>query len=120
MKKLIGKLFGSEKIVDAGISAADKIFFTNEEKADYRLKLLKAYEPFKLAQRLIALLVTSVYLSIHIISASLFVLSIWFDKTLQAADMLYKMNEETLGTPFWIIVAWYFAGGVVSSLNKKS
>ena len=120
MKKLIGKLFGSDKIVDAGISAADKIFFTNEEKADYRLKLLKAYEPFKLAQRLIALIVTAVYLFVHTIAATLFVLSVWFETTLEAAKLLYGMNNETLGTPWAIIVAWYFAGGVLDKFGKKN
>ena len=118
MKKLLGKIFGADKVVDAGISAADKLFFTNEEKADYKINLLKAYEPFKLAQRLIALLVTSVYLFVWLIVAGLFISSFWIDGIREASKELAKMNYDTLGDSFLIIVAWYFAGGVLNKFKK--
>lgn len=117
--KLLSKIFGSDKIIDAGISAGDKLFFTNEEKADYRIKLLKAYEPFKLAQRLIALLVTAVYLFIHLTAAIMFVVSFWIEKAKEASEGLFTLNNESLGTAFAIIVAWYFAGGVINNIKKK-
>ena len=35
---ILGKLFGSDKVIDAGISGIDKVFYTDEEKAENRLK----------------------------------------------------------------------------------
>ena len=118
--KLLSKIFGSDKVVDGAMSAADKLFFTNEEKADYKIKLLKAYEPFKLAQRLIAGLVTSVYLFIHLIAAVMYVISFWLEKAKEVSEGLFTLNNDSLGTPFAIIVAWYFAGGVLNSIKKKN
>ena len=31
---ILGKLFGSDKVIDAGISGIDKAFYTDEEKAE--------------------------------------------------------------------------------------
>ena len=55
------KLFGSDKIISAGINTIDKIVYTDEEKADNKLSLLKLYEPFKLAQRLLAVIYSIPY-----------------------------------------------------------
>ena len=66
----IGKIFGSKKVIDAAISGIDKSIFTREEKADYMLDFLKAYEPFRLAQRWIAFMFTgSFLLSFNIVFA---------------------------------------------------
>ena len=45
------KIFGSKKIVDSAISGIDKMFYTDEERAEQKVKLLASYEPFKLALR---------------------------------------------------------------------
>jgi len=50
---LLGKIFGSDdaisKAADGIYNGVDKAFYTDEEKAEGFLSLLKAYEPFKLA-----------------------------------------------------------------------
>ena len=57
MGGLLGKLFGSDKVigkaVDGVYNGVDKLFYTDEEKADNWRLAMKVYEPFKLAQRLI-------------------------------------------------------------------
>lgn len=52
------KLFGSEKVIDNGMKAIDSLILTDEEKTQYKLELLKAYEPFKIAQRYFMMIVT--------------------------------------------------------------
>jgi hypothetical protein len=118
--KLLGKIFGSENVIKAGISGIDKAFYSNEEKADYHLKFLDAYEPFKLAQRLLALFVTSVYLLVFVVAAGLMIWGGIAENELyiNTSSDLMKLNNETLGWPVITILAFYFAGGTVNTLRQ--
>src|SRR6056297_1987990 len=117
--KLLSKLFGSDKVIDHAASGIDKVWFTKEEKAESWINTLKAYEPYKLAQRLIALLVTSVYLLVWLLSAAMFVLSFWFEEILEVSKGLAELNNETLSLPFALIIGFYFAGGATEGLINK-
>jgi len=48
---ILSKLFGSDKIIDAGINGIDAMVFTDQEQSNAKLAFLKLYEPFKIAQR---------------------------------------------------------------------
>jgi len=115
---IIGKLFGSQKVIDAGISGIDKAFYTAEEKAEDRLKaapwkiaLLKAYEPFKVAQRLLALIFSVPYVSAWCVTFAL---------------SCYGMNIEPqlelltgdIAKIVWTIIGFYFLGGFAESIGK--
>lgn len=116
---ILAKLFNSDKVIDGVMTGADKLAFTKEEKAEHFINLLKAFEPFKIAQRLIAISVTGVYLLVHIIALFAFIGSIWLDKLEGKAALIVEMNNESLHWPFITIVAWYFAGGVINNIKKK-
>lgn len=121
---VISKLLGSDKVIENASKGIDKMFFTNEEKAETWVQTLKAYEPFKIAQRLIALIVTSVYLLVWIMSAIGFVLSFWFSEILILSKDLAALNNDVLGLPFTLIIGFYFGGGmaegIVSQIKKRS
>ena len=108
---LMGKLLGSEDIINAAISAGDKMFHTPEEKAEHYLLVMKAYEPFKLAQRYLALIFCVPYAVSWMLT---FIASFVTDITAQS-DLL----SGTIGHIVLAIVAFYFCGGVVSSLKGK-
>ncbi len=120
MFKLLGKIFGSQSMINAGISGIDKAVYSAEEKADYHLKFLAAYEPFKLAQRLLALLVISVYLFVFLLASVIMIWGsinenqVWIDTT----TSLMELNNDTLGWPVITILAFYFAGGTVNSIRQ--
>ncbi len=120
---VVSKLLGSDKVIENASQGIDKMFFTNEEKAETWINTMKAYEPFKIAQRLIALIVTSVYLFIWIMSAIGFIFSFWFSDILNLSKDLASLNNEVLGLPFTLIIGFYFGGGmmegVVSKLKNK-
>lgn len=126
-----GKIFGSdktiEKTLDAAYSGLDKVWHTEEEKADHFKSLLKLYEPFKLAQRLLALIVTCSYCGIWVVCALLFSVSAFFDPCLDIckanqlmsiSQELASFNNQILGTPTAIILAFYFGGGAVEGFVK--
>ena len=130
---IFSKIFGSDDVInkaaDGIYNGIDKLVYTDEEKADMRLKaaqqflkLLKAYEPFKLAQRLLALTFAIPYIVVWIISAILFVVGALIPELSNAIDAsreLAKMNNETLGTPVAIILAFYFSGGMLEGVVSK-
>ena len=58
---IFSRLFGNSSVVDALHDGVDKAWLTSEEGLDYKLKFMKAYEPFKVNQRLIALIFSVTY-----------------------------------------------------------
>lgn len=126
---LLGRIFGSdsviEKAADGIYNGVDKAFYTDEEKATGFITLLKSYEPFKLAQRVIAFMLIGAFLITWLLAVILFAAAGIMDSTVLhgAATNLGALNNETLGLPVTIVVGFYFGGGaiegVVNRFNKK-
>jgi len=111
MWKLLAKIFGSTKVINAGISGIDKIFYTDEEKAEQKIKLLASFEPFKLTLRLLAMTISIPYV---LMAMGAFVTSFWFDVSKQL-----NILDGKLGWAFTIVVAFYFADGIGIFKGKK-
>lgn len=107
---IFGKLFGSDKVIDAGISAIDAMVYTDEEKAINRMKFLKLYEPFKIAQRYIAIIVTIPYM---IAWFGTFCASFFMN-----VDAQQLLLSGSIGTIVMLITSFYFAGGALGGLGK--
>lgn len=110
---IFGKLFGSEKVVDGVFKGIDSAFFTQDEKAGHFLSLLKAYEPFKITQRFLSLVVGMPYVMVWLLAAVLIAFG-----DMETGKILAQWNNDTLGTPFAIILAFYFGGGMVEGIIK--
>jgi len=113
MLNIFGKIFGSGKIIDAGINALDALVFTDEEKSKAKLTLLKAYEPFKIAQRYLALIFAAMFCVAFIAALTLALFHQPYDAILDVVAAF------SLGQIMTVIVGFYFLGGVVSGGFKK-
>ena len=118
-------LFGSENVIkkaaDGIYNGVDAAFYTDEEKATGFFNLLKAYEPFKIAQRLIALAITIPYVVVWILCALMLVASGFVDpaygkQIAEASLHLGELNNNTLGTPVALVLSFYFAGGALEGV----
>jgi len=118
-------LFGSENVIkkaaDGIYNGVDASFYTDEEKAKGFLNLLKHYEPFKIAQRLIALTVTIPYVLVWVLCAVMLVASGFVEpaygkQIAEAALDLGELNNGTLGTPVALVLSFYFAGGALEGV----
>lgn len=114
---IFGRLFGSDKVIDAGISGLDKMFYTSEEKAEdklraasWKIKMLGAYEPFKVAQRLLALTFAIPY---AIAWFTTFCVSFSRDVTAQE-----KLLSGDISQIVWTIIGFYFLGGIAESVAR--
>jgi len=109
---LFSRLFGDDSVIDAGINGIDKAFYTDEEKdenniikTELKAVVLKAYEPFKIAQRLMMLVVGIPYVLCFI---GAFIGSFWVDTTAQM-----QMLDGRIGAVFEGIALFYFGGGLI-------
>lgn len=131
---LLTRIFGKDKIVESAISAVDSVVLTDEERAEYFLKMLKAYEPFKLIQRVLAFAFTGAFLGVFLLSAVIFCLSLFFapcaedivckaSQLQNGSKMLSDWNIETLGFTVSLIAGLFFGGGmaegVINSYKSK-
>ena len=123
MFKVLARIFSPKKLGESLISGIDKAILTNEEKLDYMQKMLVLYEPYKLAQRILAIMFSGAFLLIHLLTAISHFINVLRDKNTEKVISLYEFNNDSLGTLVMIIVGFYFAGGVlegtVKNLRKK-
>lgn len=124
----IGKIFGSDKIIEGATKLIDDAFYTDSEeaadkkemekfKAEHKINLLTAYAPFKLAQRYLAFGFTFMFL---FIMANGVLGSLYGIVDLQAVEQAKDFaNEMWLGEIMITIVGFYFGGGVVDSIKAK-
>lgn len=110
---IFSKIFGTDSAINKGLdmvaSAGDKAFFTSEEKSDYKLKLLKAYEPFKLLQRVLVTLFCVPYVVLHCVVIILAICGV--DSV--DAEAISTMINNAFGLPVSAAVALYLTGGVL-------
>lgn len=107
------------KTTDAVISAGDKLFYTDEEKADmkqklmsYHLESLKFYEPFKLAQRYLAI-------GLLFLFGSAFLMGLgYIYNDLDTKPILDLVEAFSIHYLVGIVFTFYFMGGTIESFKK--
>jgi len=118
-------LFGggkaASKIVDGVLAAADKLVYTEEERAEMRakarewfLKYLQATQPQNAARRLIAITVSALW--------ALLVVAALIAQVLGAqdiADYALRLMRDVVQTPFGLILGFYFAAHVVRAAKGQ-
>lgn len=128
MLQILNNIFGTGEVIKKGLDLIDEAWTSDEEKAENEAKiieaktnakatLLNAYAPFKLAQRYLALMFSSVFLFI-MMNGVLGALYGWVDmNAVQEAKRF--ANEMWLGEIMLTIIGFYFGGGLVESYKKK-
>ena len=118
MLTVLSKIFGSGDVIKKGIdlidsmhtSTAEEIAAKNKAKTD----LLQAYAPFRLAQRYLALMFSFTFLSTFALTLGM---------TLAGKGDIDAVKEILgdfyIGEIMLCIVAFYFGGGLASSLKEK-
>jgi len=114
----ISKLFGSDSVIDAGIKGIDTLVFTDEEKSNAKMKFLKLYEPYKIAQRWLMLFVCVPYVSLWAMTGIIYLVDIFTIKELDTSKMIIFLNGD-VGSAFILIVAFYFGGGAISGIFDR-
>ena len=137
----IGKLFGSDKaasaLIDNVSSGLDKLYYSDEEKADDAAKSrsearsmildwMKNTQGQNLARRLIALVVTSIWCLQYVAMMVLSVSAVWVEsesERLIASANVIGGYAESMNGAMMLILGFYFAaphlGAIAEGALKK-
>ena len=116
---IIGKILGSDKVIESGLKLIDDMDTSTEEevkaKADAKTQLLQAYAPFKLAQRYLALMFGLTFLASYIL-----VLAMTISGQGDPDAVTKVMEQFSINYAMLIILGFYFGGGAVEGfLDRK-
>ena len=119
---ILGKIFGAEKVITAGMALIDNMHTSSEEeiaaKSKARTDLLNAYAPFKVAQRLLALMFAVTFLFCFVL-----VLGMTLIGHANITEVRAVISEFWIGEIMLTIIGFYFGGGafegVMSARGKK-
>ena len=126
---LLGRLFGSDdaitSLVDNASNGIDKLFYTEEEKAEDKAKSasearsmvidwLKCTQGQNLARRLIALIVTFIWVLQYVAMMTLSTLAVWVESADTSKKMVESSNiiggyAESMNGAMMLILGFYFA-----------
>jgi len=109
---ILGTIFGSSKSIEKSFELIDNAFYTNEEKAKQKVEILKASEPFKLAQRYLALMFGFNFTIAFLIALIFSILG------RDIGPILKVVVAFNLGSIILAIVVFYFGGGTINSLRE--
>lgn len=121
MLALLGKILGSGDVISKGMDLIDGMHTSKEEEIQAKNKakvaLMKSYEPFKVAQRYLAMMFAFVFVFIMMngVLGSLygFVDMANVEAAKQFADSMW------LGEIMLAIISFYFGGGFLESRAKS-
>jgi len=121
MFAVLAKILGSGDVIKQGMSLIDDMHTSTEEeiaaKSKAKTDLLAAYQPFRLAQRYIALMFTAMFLFIMangVVGALYGVIDMQNVEAAKDFASSMWLGEIMLG-----IVGFYFGGGLASSIKEK-
>jgi len=118
MLGVIGKILGSDKVIEKGLDLIDGMHTSTEEeiavKAKARIDLMNAYAPFKIAQRWLALMFGVIFLGSY-------VLVLVMTLTGQGdPDAVTKVMEQfTINYAMLVILGFYFGAGAAEGFLEK-
>ena len=126
----LGKMFGSskagEQIIDGAMSGIDKMFYTDEEKAEdartvkrevmaVYMKWLESTSGSRIARRLLAVGAFTIWALEHISAVILRVISIWADDPTKLTDAATFLRDTAndQNALVGVVFAFYFGGPVL-------
>ena len=116
------RLFNTDsanKAVDGVINGIDSAIFTDQERAQTKIKMLEALAPFKIVQRILAFAAALHWL----VAGGNVMLAIWVKALTESRiDVVAPMLEYALSDyvlwPTLAVFSLYFSGGVIDSFKR--
>ncbi len=111
--ELFGKIFGSEKAIDTGLDMLDNVFYTDQEKVKSHQEFLKLYEPYKLAQRMIAFVMVGLFGFSFLVVFTMSVFGFDYKSPMEV------INAFGIGYLTGLVFTFYYAGSVLGKGKGK-
>lgn len=115
---ILTKILGSGDVIKQGMSLIDDMVVTSEEeiaaKSKAKTDLLAAYQPFKLAQRYLALMFAFTFLLCFAITLGM---TLAGKGDIEGVKVI--LGDFWIGEIMLVIVGFYFGGGLAESVRNK-
>lgn len=115
---VISKMLGSGNVIEKGMDLIDSVHTSTEEeiaaKSKAKIDLMNAYQPFKLAQRYLALMFGFTFLLTYVLVLGMTIAG------KGDPDAVTKVMEQfSINYAMLVILSFYFAGGAVEGFMDK-
>ena len=115
---VLAQILGSKDVIKKGLDLVDDMHTSDEESikaaTQQKVEIMKAYAPFKIAQRYLALMFTFTFLASFVLTIGM-ALSGYGD--IDAVKQI--LGDFYLGEICLIIVTFYFGGGLAEGVLDK-
>lgn len=119
MLGILKTIFGGGDIIKSGFDLIDSMHTSETEKIEAQVKgkvdMLNAYAPFKIAQRLLAMLFSVTFLSCFVL-----VLIMTLKGQANIDDVRAVISEFYIGEIMLAIIMFYFGGGFLEGTIKRA
>jgi len=114
---ILNTIFGSGDVITKGMDLIDSFHTSDTEMVEAKTKaktdLMRAYAPFKIAQRYLALMFGGTYITTYV----LVIVMTFIGKDVSAVKGI--LSEFQIDWIMLSIVMFYFGGGLADSVMKK-
>ena len=114
---ILATIFGSGEVIKGLFNTIDDMHTSKEEEivanAEAKVRVLEGYEPFKIAQRLLALMFAVTFLSCFVL---VLVMTLLGEANID--DVRGVIAEFWIGEIMITIVGFYFSGGAIEGVMK--
>ena len=114
---ILNTIFGSGDVITKGMDLIDSFHTSDTEMVEAKTKaktdLMRAYAPFKIAQRYLALMFGGTYITTYILVIGM----TFIGKDVSAVKGI--LSEFQIDWIMLSIVMFYFGGGLADSVMKK-
>ena len=118
MRGVLASILGNGEVIKKGMDLIDDVHSSDEEieraKAQAKIDTMKAYAPFKVAQRYLALMFTGTFLSSFFI-----VLVMTLMGQTNIPEIKQVIDDFYVGEAMLTILAFYFGGGMLEGVVGK-
>ena len=115
---ILTSILGNAKVIEKGMDLIDQVHTSDEEmervKAQAKIDTMTAYQPFKVAQRYLALMFTATFLSSFFL-----VLVMTLMGQTKIPEVKQVIDDFYLGEAMLTILAFYFGGGMIEGVVGK-
>ena len=115
---VIANILGMGDVITKGMELIDDMHTSDEEailaKTQAKVNLMNAYAPFKIAQRVLAIMFVTVFLLTFLL-----VMGMTLAGKGEIDDVMMVVNQFWIGEIVMAIVTFYFGGGFMEGVLEK-
>jgi len=111
------EILGKGDTISKSIDLIDNAFYTDQEKADMKKELLRSFEPFKKAQRQLAIYIMRMFIPLFIIEVILGLLGSKYPICWEMVSVLNSLEAvQYVAYSYLAVITLYYTGGVAAPI----